>query len=922
MRPISIIRFLTAGAALLLTACMQEELSPESAVGQPVNFGAYTESASPATKTVYSGVVDGSMERINWVSDDRIRVMCGQVSWPGDHAYNYYLQPDHTSGKLGYASLNPHGSAHGLLWGEGSHTFYAMYPAPTGPETGISVDSGGALVWANLPADQSCETPHTLESDGTYYYGNMDLAYMVAANSSVPSNNPVVLPFFPIVTTFYVTITNTTGETMTLRRVELSSSTHPMIGSYSVRISSIIPLSEGDLPSTTARNFSEEFTINGYGPMNSSVYANFDGLSIPAERSVTVALFAVPLLSNPLSNVTLSVTSDETGTVSRPLTEGSSETPMVFAGEKKHNIVNIRVPEVDYDIHVDEGTTTISYGADGIGGVDQTFHVTSTKTVVSNTTAAPWKTQIKVSNTGNELVDWVDMTAANRPSWLQNYPLNSTEAGTITADGQATICKSVTAPEIQSHIDHLKEGKIYEADGVTVVDNSLSTNAVDLSYYDFVTHRMEPLRTTANTYIISAPGWYKFPMVYGNAIENSVDPVTNTYKGKPAGLIGDIGHLNEFKKARSTATGADIDDSWLESGYYANVQLLWQKFTRWENDHPVHTGMNLRTSGTDNLRVITQLGVVIENAKPYIQFYVNPNNIQPGCAVLASVGTNFLTWSWMIWITDQDMEPVNVTNSSGSYDVLPVNLGWTDDTKGLHFPESTATLRFVNIAGGIERCTSEEVIIRQSGKNVPSTSGWQPYYQWGRKDPFVDKLFTYDDDDELHDVWQDPDCFRSDGHLTTLPLPATYYYDWSQNNYNNMWDSQLDQYGSMGTSLPNMKTVYDPSPRKYCVSPENAWERFSTSEVTGSFNGGYQFNTGNGTDTIFFPASGYLRYSDGALTDNGNYGYYWTYHPIGTATTRTSYALYFLNGTVYTPNNGSTVHHRAYGYSVRPVKYQ
>ena len=654
--------------------------------------------------------------------------------------------------------------------------------------------------------------------------------------------------------------------------------------------------------------------------MNSSVYANFDGLFIPIDGSVTVALFAIPLN---ITDVTLSVTSDETGTVSRLLTEGSPSTPMVFDAEKKHDITNINVPEVDYDIHVDEGTTTISYGSDGIAGAEQTFHVTSTKTVVSHTTAAPWKTQIRVSHTGNDLVDWVDMTTANRPSWLSNYPLTSDDVAGITAGGQATICENVSAPDIQSHVDHLKEGKIYEADGVTEVDNSISSNAVDLSYYDFVTHRMELTRTTANTYIISAPGWYKFPLVYGNAIENSVDPVTNTYTGNPTGLIfGQTGHLNEFKKARSTATGADIEDSWLESGYYANVQLLWQKFTRWENDHPVHTGMNLRTSGSDNLRVITQLGVVIENAKPYIQFYVNPNNIQPGCAVLASVGTNFLTWSWMIWITDQDMEPVNVKNSSGSYDVLPVNLGWTDDTKGLHFPESTATLRFVNIAGGIERGTSEEVIIRQSGKNVPSTSGWQPYYQWGRKDPFVDGLFTFHEvatldvtDANLHNVWRNPDWFYKCRHTGG-------YFDWAQNNYNNMWDSQLNQYGSQGTTLPNMKTVYDPSPRKYCVPPENAWESFSTSEVTGSFNGGYQFNTGNGTDTIFFPASGYLNYDTGGLTANGSYGYYWTYHPIGTTTTRTSYALYFLNGTVYTPNNGSTVHYRANAYSIRPVRYQ
>lgn len=910
-----IIQLLVGGLmlALLPGGCVREQ-NQEDLTGQPVCFDAYSTPDAPGTKTSFSGVTNAGIERIDWEIDDRIRVACREVAWPATKRYDYYLAPDYNSGKLSFATLNPHGSAHGLLWGKGSHTFYALYPSPTGSETAFTMEEGYAMARVTLPADQSYETARTTDAGGRYY-GNMKLAYMLAANVVSPTSDRVVLAFFPIVTTFYVTITNTTGAGMTLRRVELTSSDSVMQGTYEAVIREVTPLAEGDLPTTTTRNFTPSTMYSNipFSSMSNSIYATFDGLFVAPGNSVTVALFAVPFgtTGSNITKVTLSVTSDETGTVSRLLTEGSPASPSVFAAGKKHNVTNIQVPAVDYDIHVDEGATTVSYGSDGVAGAEQTFHVTSTKSVVSNTTAAPWKTQIRVSHTGNALVDWVDMTTANRPSWLSNYPLTSDDVDGITAGGRATIQRNVSAPEIQSHVDHLKEGKIYEADGVTEVDNSINTRAVDLSYYDFVTHRMEATRTTANTYIISAPGWYKFPLVYGNAIENNVDPVANTYTGLPVGLIGDTGHLNNFKKAKASATSTNIGDPWLEDGYYANAMLLWQKFTRWENNEAVTQGAHLRAGGSDNLQVITNLGVIIEGAKPYITFYVNPNNIQPGCAAIASVGSSFLTWSWLIWITDQNMEPVNVTNSTNNYDVMPVNLGWTDDTKGLYYPESTATLRFVNMAGGIERAISEEVIVRQSSRDVASTSGWQPYYQWGRKEPFVPGLFTYyGHDDEIHDVLQNPDWLYASRGLRQT-------YDWSQNNYNNLWDSQWNNYGTLGTSLPDMKTVYDPSPRKYCVSPENAWDSVTTS---GSFNKGYYLNTGHGT-TLFFPASGYLQYSDGTVQSEGVQGRYWTNHAIGSSTTRTSYSLSFLNGALTPPSNG-TAYDRAYAFAIRPVRYQ
>jgi len=342
----------------------------------------------------------------------------------------------------------------------------------------------------------------------------------------------------------------------------------------------------------------------------------------------------------------------------------------------------------------------------------------------------------------------------------------------------------------------------------------------------------------------------------------------------------------------------------------------------------VTNGINLRTTGlSDPYQVITQLSLQQEEGHWFIRFYVSPTTIRPGNAMIASIGggnglsgTNNITWDWNIWITDQNMTPINVTDGEHnySYDALPVNLGWIDTAEGLYSPESSAVIRFVNISGGAERCTSEAVTIRQSDRDAVSTTGWQPYYQWGRKEPLVPGLFEVaGGDNELKDLIPFPYRMYQDEIL------GSGYFDWSQNNYNNLWDSKWTSYETMGTALPNHKTVYDPSPRKYCVPPENAWSALVPVDLE-SFTGGYFFKTWNGSSSIFFPASGYINYDGTNRTETIPLtGYYWTGHANGRTNTRTSFAFYFQNGAVYPPSKTPAItHHRANAYSIRPVRYQ
>lgn len=915
---------LMAVTLIAATGCNQEEL--ESSRGKDIVFGARSE-LSTITKTSYSGTVNSSSEeRINWEDGDLIRIWSDQVSAPSEKYYDYSLTLKNNSDKYSYANVDPIGE-HGLQWGDGSHTFYAMYPAPvtTGAQSGLDITTSGGngVITAVLPADQSYAATRTNENNQDYY-GDMRLAYM-AATTTASAGSDVSLSFTPIVTTFYVTVTNTTGAAMTLKEVRLTSSTVAMTGTYKTTVTP-----------ADARSY-EYYQSGSYvGTLtktddNCYVKAAFSsGLSLAVDESVTVALFALP---QNIYNLTLTVTSDETGPVSLPMTD-TSDNPLAFTAVRKHNLNNIGVPPVSYNITVDK--SYLSYDESGAVTDDLAYTVTSTKTIGGGTNAAPWKTQIWIDSNNDTVVDeseWVDMTSSNRPAWISNFPLNSTDTPEATAtDGIGMkYRRNVSAQPVVSHVDKLKAGTILTADGSGTVDNSTAANAVDLSYYDFVNRKMETDQYTANCYVISAPGWYKFPCVYGNAIEGTLNPSKASYKG----LLLRANHLDRFKKMNDFSIYTR--GAWLEkhgtlivTNYHEYADLYWHEFTEWDstNDVPVTAGKNLATNETVGtpFDVIKNVGMVDKDAsEAYVQFYVDPNEIRPGNALIVTrerLGTSShkITWSWHIWITDQNMTPVTVSNGTSSHDVLPVNLGWVDKSEGQYYDRRAELIRFVNIADGAEQAVSPAVTVVQPAKEKISTDGWQTYYQWGRKDPFVESITSVQSGDHLlYQSILNPDKMFYEESTES----GVHYYDWTSANYNNLWESKCNDYGQPADTPPNHKTVYDPSPRKFSISPDKTWDGFKTYGHKGSFEKGYHFYTSSDKNqTIFFPASGQIPYVSGVATINDHEvaGNYWTYHAVANTQTRMSYSLYFnSSGTVTPKNDVNTM--RALGYSVRPVVY-
>lgn len=545
-------------------------------------------------------------------------------------------------------------------------------------------------------------------------------------------------------------------------------------------------------------------------------------------------------------------------------------------------------------------------------GRERTLTVNSTKTMGSTTSAAPWKTQIQLDG------EWVDLTDENRPAWL---PSSFPKEG---IGGERSY--NVTLPKyLTTHEEQLRTAWADEIAAATRRPNGYYDKArVDLSKWNPVTHSLEA-RTTANCYIVQGPGDYMFPMVYGNAVDlicyNASD---NTGSYDPQ--ISGAGVLNKFRNHLENATedesGGDpiapyrIKQPWISADpnfgdNCTEVGILWQQFN----------------NGSTN--VITDLSICNEDqsAHKMVCFTVT-ENISPGNAVIYVKDTrsdmDCIAWSWHIWITDQDMHSVRLKNSSNSagYPLQPVNLGWIDDSAGQYYAERSDQIRFVIVESP---GTYKDLTLEQEAEEVVSTSGWSPYYQWGRKDPLRSDCGVIND--ELHHIYfsiRNPQSF-----LGYRVAGTTEEFDWTDNGFRNLWRAENNHYtASNRTATTGKKTVYDPCPRGYIMAPGCTWDGLSGTWESGK---GWFFNTGFTTPAqVFFPASGYIRMENTGSTlhpdytiefrNQGTNGYYWTDFPSSIGTIRKSFGMKFDSSTITADGSSDSELKRAYAFSVRCVR--
>ena len=566
----------------------------------------------------------------------------------------------------------------------------------------------------------------------------------------------------------------------------------------------------------------------------------------------------------------------------------------------------------------ESGDMSLSESIDVAGEVLRSYDNTEGASAYTVTSEYPWKLQYTLDGT-----TWIDAVAGQTlgesgKEWI-SFDVVSGEGNGIPATVTATVAAASGSTET-IETDHQKALRNASPRGV-------ESNPWDLSMHDIYGNFNASGRTTANCYVVSAPGWYSFPLVYGNAIK---DGAVNTDAYAPDAATAGKLYLTPFKKA---------DGAGIESPYIAGATKAWPL---WE-DVPEYAIIN---------NTEADCKIVGTGADAKVVFHVNQSTLTQGNVVIAvSNGTDIL-WSWHIWVTDADLTPIAVKNHAGvGINMFPQNLGWVDGSttkSSTGYPAANMNIRFVQTSGDNGVITKTVRRKEHIIESTATTEGSCPTWQHGRKDPFMrsngrtnDELTAYSGTpiDKTKSASTGSGCDIAFGiknpTFFVIQGDGDHHQWYIENNdydyqYLNLWSALTTKENKEGYQSKPVKTVYDPCPPGFQIPQGDAFSGFITTDdlqctdaskfnVVGAYSNGWNFKTGNGDKTIVFPAAGARRATAGTLGYAGSAGLYWAAIPlciVKDANTNVSVGMQFQSGEVSPLAN----HKRSWGYTVRPVQ--
>lgn len=507
--------------------------------------------------------------------------------------------------------------------------------------------------------------------------------------------------------------------------------------------------------------------------------------------------------------------------------------------------------------------------------------------------------------------NWIDR-GMNKPDWFDELTNVRTQTGNYIAGDYGSVkVKTAVLVNKSDRDDKLK----------------LDPKGSPGNYYDLSTHNIKgqsTSRNTANCYVISHPGYYKIPLVYGNAIKNGNDYPEAYTSSAAVNLVGgnDV-TLHHFKDHNSQ----NITNPWIEkTNSGANNGVNGAKVVWADEANLVHF---------DAANTIVRSG-----GATFLQFEVKPEHIKNGNAVVAVTKNNIVVWSWHLWFApDNVLDKVEVTNHGGKkYYFTSETLGFTYSgwqTTG-YSKVRKIKIKIEQVAGnGVKK--SGEIIAEQNPGS--RTTKWATtLYQWGRKDAFPG-MTTVAEGNFVSNAGPNISIKES------IQNPHKHYITdasqiWEQTSndgntgygYYNLWsiNNTINQVQGTGNDHDVKKTIYDPCPAGFKVSPNNAFTGFTTTGnntiIPEEFNvegvkdnvyflyllGWNMWTNNSHSTTNYFPAGGYRLDTDGRLMRVGSAAYYWSAIP-----TSNSYSCSFSFG-------GYGIHplytnHRANGFAIHPI---
>lgn len=474
---------------------------------------------------------------------------------------------------------------------------------------------------------------------------------------------------------------------------------------------------------------------------------------------------------------------------------------------------------------------------------------------------------------------WTNL-GTNKPSWLTAMSKENGEGGETAESGRATITKADLK-------DCLTE---YNMVLQTATEKGAAGNYYNLSN----TNGGDAIQNTANSYLISAPGYYRIPLVYGNAVKGGT---TNESSYKTAHTGTDV--LSNFKDH----LGNDITTP------YINVQNASNPATQasivWMDQQALVDGLSVTNNGD----------------KSFVNFHVSAANIKNGNAVIAVKSADgTIMWSWHLWFDHSDaLSTIACTNHEGdNFKVTKNILGYT-----IYKWKSTSYE-----SPRVARMKIEQEVGNGAKKSAYITITQSPYaekeystalYQFGRKDAFPGTNTLYES------------TFVENGGnnisiVNAIQNPGTFYTDgnkWdTEYRYFNLWSMQTTSQTDVSKTL--IKTIYDPCPVGFSMPPLKTFSGVTITGKTntnnkdinalGDWDQGWHFyaKDSSSPSTVYYPAIGSRTAKEGKLYGVKDRGYYW----VGVPSSTSAGNNLDIRNTIVIPANNLN---RAVGCSIRPV---
>ena len=474
---------------------------------------------------------------------------------------------------------------------------------------------------------------------------------------------------------------------------------------------------------------------------------------------------------------------------------------------------------------------------------------------------------------------WTNL-GTNKPTWLTAMSKENGEGGATAESGRATITKADLKDRLTEY------NKVLQ----TATEKGAAGNYYNLSN----ANGGDAIQNTANSYLISAPGYYRIPLVYGNAVKGGT---TNESSYKTAHTGTNV--LSNFKDH----LGNDITTP------YINVQNASNPATQasivWMDQQALVDGLSVTNDGN----------------KSFVNFHVSAANIKNGNAVIAVKSADgTIMWSWHLWFDHSDaLSTIACTNHEGdNFKVTKNILGYT-----LYKWKSTSYE-----SPRVARMKIEQEVGNGAKKSAYITITQSPYaereystslYQFGRKDAFPGTNTLYES------------TFVENGGnnisiVNAIQNPGTFYTDgnkWgTEYRYFNLWSMQTTSQTDASKTL--VKTIYDPCPVGFSMPPLKTFSGVTTTGKTntnnkdinalGDWDQGWHFyaKDSSSPSTVYYPAIGSRTANAGNLYGVKNRGYYW----VGVPSSTSAGNNLDIRNTIVIPANNLN---RAVGCSVRPV---